>query len=70
MRASGFISVTLDGVLYRVNPGEVVPARLIEYWTACNKIARMKAQGIIKDEAASVKADSPSNKIDKKEEKK
>lgn len=70
MIASGYIEMNLDGVHYSVRPGEVIPARLIEYWTACNKIARMKAHGIIKDEATSVKAESLSNKMDKKEEKK
>ena len=57
--------VKIDGVKYSIKAGEVIPPILMQYWTACNMVARMKAQGIIRDEMevkAEVKSESKKEK--------
>ena len=61
--------VKVDGVKYSIKAGEVIPPSLMQYWTACNMVARMKAQGIIRDEME-VKAEvKPEVKGESKKEK-
>lgn len=69
MIAKTRIDVKIDGLPYHIIAGEVIPPRVMEVWKSCNKIERLKAQGIIADYPVA-KSDVPPNKSEKKEEKK
>jgi hypothetical protein len=62
MIAKTRIDVKIDGLPYHIIAGEVIPPRVMEVWKSCNKIERLKSQGII--------ADYPVAKVEKKEDKK